>query len=114
VLLQRLHDHFVYLDEQIKQLDKELADNDLGRRLLSTPCVGPLTASLLAVEIGDGQQYGCSRDFAASLGLVPRQYSRWLSQLVGYQQAGRQEPATPVSAIICGIWSSRRARWQTG
>lgn len=79
VLLQRLHDHFVYLDEQIRELDKELvgqlADDDLGRRLLSMPCVGPITASLLAVEMGDGQQYGCSRDFAASLGLVPRQYS---------------------------------------
>lgn len=79
VLLQRLHDHFVYLDEQIKALDKELigqlADDDLGRRLLSMPCVGPITASLLAVEMGDGQQYGCSRDFAASVGLVPRQYS---------------------------------------
>jgi len=76
VLLHRLHDHFVYLDEQIKQLDKELAgqlaDDDLGRRLLSMPCIGPITASLLAVEMGDGQQYGCSRDFAASLGLVPR------------------------------------------
>lgn len=76
VLLQRLHDHFVYLDEQIKQLDKELAgqlaDDDLGRRLLSMPCVGPITASLLAVEMGDGQQYGGSREFAASLGLVPR------------------------------------------
>lgn len=53
----------------------QLADDDLGRRLLSMPCVGPITASLLAVEIGDGQQYGCSRDFAASLGLVPRPYS---------------------------------------
>jgi len=79
VLLQRLHDHFVYLDEQIKELDKELAgqlaDDDLGSRLLSMPCVGPITASLLAVEIGDGQQFACSRDFAASVGLVPRQYS---------------------------------------
>lgn len=59
VLLHRLHDHFVYLDEQIKQLDKELAsqlaDDDLGRRLLSMPCIGPITASLLAVEMGDGQ-----------------------------------------------------------
>ena len=77
--LQRLHDHFVYLDEQIKELDKELADqlaaDDLGSRLLSLPCVGPITASLLAVEMGDGQQYKCSRDFAASVGLVPRQYS---------------------------------------
>jgi len=39
VLLQRLHHHLVYLDEQIKALDKELAcqlaDDDLGSRLLS-------------------------------------------------------------------------------
>jgi transposase len=74
-LLQRPHEHFCYLDEQIKALDKELADDDLGRRLLSIPCVGPITASLLAVEMGDGKQYGCSRDFAASVGLVPRQDS---------------------------------------
>ncbi|WLG86520.1 IS110 family transposase [Pseudomonas cucumis] len=73
------HEHFCYLDEQIKALDKELAsqlaDDDLGSRLLSLPCVGPITASLLAVEVRDGQQYKCSRDFAASVGLVPRQYS---------------------------------------
>ncbi|WP_095147512.1 IS110 family transposase, partial [Pseudomonas sp. Irchel s3b6] len=79
VLLQRLYEHFSYLDEQIKALDKELAgqlaDDDLGSRLLSLPCVGPITASLLAVEMGDGKQYKCSRDFAASVGLVPRQYS---------------------------------------
>lgn len=78
-LLQRLHDHFVYLDDQIKALDKELAsqlaDDDLGSRLLSMPCVGPITASLLAVEMGDAKQYRRSRDFAASVGLVPRQYS---------------------------------------
>ena len=79
VLLQRLHNHFIYLDEQIKAMDKELAcqvaDDDLGSRLLSIPCVGPITASLLAVEMGDGKQYRCSRDFAASVGLVPKQYS---------------------------------------
>jgi transposase len=74
VLLQRLHEHFIYLDEQIKTLDKELtsqlADDDLGSRLLSMPCVCPITASLLAVEMGDGKQYRCSRDFAVSVGLV--------------------------------------------
>ncbi len=79
VLLQRLHKYFSYLDEQIKEVDKELigqlADDDLGSRLLSIPCVGPITASLLAAEVGDGKQYRCSRDFAASVGLVPRQYS---------------------------------------
>ncbi|OCR25459.1 transposase [Pseudomonas syringae] len=78
-LLDRLREHFNYLDGQIRDLDKELArqlaDDDLGSRLLSIPCVGPITASLLAVEMGDGKQYACSRDFAASIGLVPRQYS---------------------------------------
>ena len=78
-ILERLHAHFKYLSEQINEIDKEmarqLAADDLGQRLLSIPGVGPITASVLAAEMGDGKQYGCSRDFAASIGLVPRQYS---------------------------------------
>jgi transposase len=78
-ILERLHRHFKYLSEQIDEIDKEmahqLADDDLGQRLLTIPGVGPITASVLAAEMGDGKQYGCSRDFAASIGLVPRQYS---------------------------------------
>lgn len=78
-LLMRLHQHFLYLDQQIKelegQLEAQVAEDDLGSRLLSMPGVGPITASLLAVEMGDGRQYASSRDFSASLGLVPRQYS---------------------------------------
>lgn len=78
-ILERLHSHLKYLGEQIGELDKEmtrlLADDDLGCRLLSIPGVGPITASVLAAEMGDGQQYGRGRDFAASIGLVPRQYS---------------------------------------
>jgi hypothetical protein len=78
-ILERLHAHFKYLDEQITEVDKEmtrqLADDDLGQRLLTIPGVGPVTASVLAAQMGDGKQYRCSRDFAASIGLVPRQYS---------------------------------------
>jgi len=78
-ILERLHSHFKYLEQQIADLDKEianqLADDDLGRRLLTIPGVGPITASVLTAEIGDGKQYARSRDFAASIGLVPRQYS---------------------------------------
>jgi len=79
MLLMRLHSHFCYLEQQLVELDKELAnelaEDDLGSRLMSVPGVGPITASLLSAELSDGKQYGCSRDFAASLGLVPRQYS---------------------------------------
>jgi transposase len=78
-ILERLHAHFKYLSEQIGTIDKDiarqLAEDDLGQRLLSIPGVGPITASVLAAEMGDGKQYGCSRDVAASVGLVPRQYS---------------------------------------
>jgi transposase len=78
-ILERLHTHFKYLEQQVAELDKEiaqqLADDDLGRCLLTIPGVGPITASVLTAEMGDGKQYARSRDFAASIGLVPRQYS---------------------------------------
>jgi transposase len=78
-VLARLHSHFKYLDEQVAEIEKELtsqlADDDLGQRLMTVPGIGPITASVLASEVGDGKQYRCSRDFAAALGLVPRQYS---------------------------------------
>jgi transposase len=58
-----------------KDLSAQLADDDLGQRLLTVPGIGPITASVLASELGDGKQYRCGRDFAASVGLVPRQHS---------------------------------------
>ncbi len=42
---------------------------------MTIPGVGPITTSLLSSQLGDGRQYAKSRDFAASTGLVPRQYS---------------------------------------
>ncbi len=79
LLLERLHAHYKYLDEQISEIEKDLfrqlAEDDLGQRMMTIPGVGPITASVLTSEIGDGKQYGCGRDFAASVGLVPRQYS---------------------------------------
>ena len=78
-ILERLHEHIKYLGQQLaeieKDLNRQLEEDDLGQRLLTIPGVGPITASVLAAEMGDGKQYGCSRDFAASIGLVPRQYS---------------------------------------
>jgi len=41
---------------------------------MSIPGVGPVTASVLTVKMGDAKQYECSRDFAACVELVPRYY----------------------------------------
>jgi transposase len=78
-VLERLHAYYKYLEGQVIEIEKELrqqlVDDDTGQRLLTIPGIGPITASVLAAEMGDGKQYGCSRDFSASIGLVPRQYS---------------------------------------
>ena len=92
-LLTRLHQHYGYLCEQIEEVEKELnnhmADDETAQRLLSIPGVGPITASLLATKLGDGKNYASSRDFAASTGLVPRQYSTGgKSTLMGISKRG--------------------------
>ena len=92
-ILDRLHTHYKYLQQQIGEIDRELArqlaDDDNAQALMSIPGIGPITASVLASEMGDGKQFRCSRDFAASLGLVPRQYSTGgRSNLLGISRRG--------------------------
>ncbi len=84
---------FKYLQQQIGEIDRELAlqlaDDDAGQRLMGIPGVGPMTTSVLAAEIGDVTKFRCGRDFAASVGLVPRQYSTGgRSNLLGISRRG--------------------------
>ena len=78
-LVVRLRAHVHYLEEQIRQVEQDLKaalrEDDKSRRLLEIPGIGPITASALAVELGDARQFANARQFAASIGLVPRQYS---------------------------------------
>ncbi|OPJ90669.1 IS110 family transposase [Serratia marcescens] len=95
-LLQKLRDHYDYLIEQIKELESQLKisldEDTTAQRLLTLPCVGPLTASLLSTQLGDGKQYGSSRDFAASTGLVPRQHSTGgRNTLLGISKRGNKK-----------------------
>ena len=57
-----------------KELASQLGDDDLGQRLMTIPGVGPITASVLAAELVTENTID-GRDFAASVRLVPRQYS---------------------------------------
>lgn len=92
-LLMKLHAHYLYLVAQIAELESELNQSiktdDTAQRIMTIPGVGPITASLLSSQLGDGQQFSCSRDFAASTGLVPRQYSTGgKSTLLGISKRG--------------------------
>lgn len=91
--LTRLYRHFKSLEEEIRSLDKELqcqaAEDDLATRLMTMPCVGPITSTVLAAELGDGKQFKCGRGYSASIGLVPKQHSTGgKSVLLGISKRG--------------------------
>ncbi|MEK9106063.1 IS110 family transposase, partial [Escherichia coli] len=94
-LLMKLHAHYLYLIEQITEQESELNQSikadATAQRIMTIPGVGPMTASLLSSQLGDGKQFSCSRDFAASTGLVPRQYSTGgKSTLLGISKRGNK------------------------
>jgi transposase len=64
---------------QVDQLDRELQDwhrgNETSQRLAAIPGIGPLTATAIAASVTDPAMFKSGREFAAFLGLVPRQSS---------------------------------------
>jgi transposase len=67
------------LDERIEGLTGEIeavARQEAGcERLMSVPGLGPIISSAMVAAIGSGDAFSKGRDFAAWLGLVPRQMS---------------------------------------
>ena len=67
------------LDERIDGLSGEIeaiARQDTGcERLMSVPGIGPIISSAMVAAIGTGEAFSRGRDFAAWLGLVPKQIS---------------------------------------
>ena len=67
------------LDERIDGLSAEIeavARQDAGcERLMTVPGIGPIISSAMVAAIGTGDAFSKGRDFAAWLGLVPRQMS---------------------------------------
>jgi len=65
------------LEQQIDVLDKDIKarvrTNPTARRLDTIPGFGPVLASAMAAIVTDPKHYASGRDFAAALGLVPRQ-----------------------------------------
>jgi len=67
------------LDAEIAALDRELARrvraDPVSRRLADIPSVGPVGAALLALKTPDPAGFRSGRDFAAWLGLTPKDHS---------------------------------------
>ena len=78
-LIEDLAGDWRRLDERIEGLSDELeavARHDAGcERLMSVPGIGPIISSAMVAAVGNGDAFAKGRDFAAWLGLVPRQMS---------------------------------------
>src|SRR5215471_17511042 len=78
-LIKDLAEDWRRLDERIDRLSNEiaaLAQQDAGcERLMSVPGIGPIISSATVAAIGTGDAFSKGRDFAAWLGLVPKQIS---------------------------------------
>jgi transposase len=76
-VIESLAEDWRRLDERIDQLSGEiaaLARQDAGcERLMSVPGIGPIISSAMVAAIGAGEVFSKGRDFAAWLGLVPKQ-----------------------------------------
>ncbi len=85
--LERLISMLDHLDGQIKELDVEIArrarSNEMARRLMTVPGIGPLIATALVSLAPPPETFRRGRDFAAWLGLVPRQHSTGGKQRLG-------------------------------
>jgi transposase len=73
-------------DALIEQIARE---NEACRRLDAIPGIGPVTATALLAAIGNGAAFRKGREFAAWVGLVPREHSTGGKQkLLGISKRG--------------------------
>lgn len=92
--LARLGRRIQYLDEQLHEIDRELAElqkaNPVSQLLEQIPGIGPIGSLTLALQI-DPKQFESGRHFSAWLGLTPKQLSSGgKTRLGGISRAGNE------------------------
>ena len=86
-MFRTMLDLLAVLNQKISELDKEIArrarEDVIARRLMTIPGVGPITATAIAALAPPVETFTKGRDFAAWLGLAPRQLSTGGKQKLG-------------------------------
>lgn len=93
LLIKELKEELDDLEKRIVNSEKKILAHakacEMVRRLMTIPGIGILTATALAVVSGDPKMFKNGRQFAAFLGLVPRQVSTGgKTTLVGISKRG--------------------------
>lgn len=78
-MFAQMAEEYGALMEHIRELDEKLAtwhrSQEVSRRLSGIPGIGPLGAALLLMKAPDPHLFRSGRDFAAWIGLTPRDHS---------------------------------------
>lgn len=78
-LFASLYEELVQLDSKIEALDEQVKAiyraSEPCQRVTAVEGIGPLIATALVAAVSDGKSFKNGRQFAAWLGLVPRQHS---------------------------------------
>jgi transposase len=116
-LLEDLAADWRQLDERVAAITQDiaaLARQDAGcQRLMGIPGIGVITASAMVAAVGTGAAFAKGRDFAAWLGLVPKQISTGDRTILGgLSKRGNRSLRT---LLVGGAQALLRypARWQS-
>jgi len=78
-LFRTLAEEYARLDAQLQKIEAKLMawhrDNELSRRLAQVPSIGPVIATVMAIKVSDPKAFRSGRDFAAWIGLTPKDHS---------------------------------------
>jgi transposase len=86
-LFATLGDDYAEVKRKLQEIEAKLMawhrQNALSRRLAEIPSIGPIGAALMVMKVPDPQAFRCGRDFAAWLGLTPKDHSTAGKQRLG-------------------------------
>jgi transposase len=78
-LLLGLRSDWLWLDDRIEAVSAEIREisqtEENCARVMTIPGIGPMISTAMVAAVGRGEAFDCGRDFAAWVGLVPRQFS---------------------------------------
>ena len=115
---------FMHIRTQLEELSHKITELDrlilkwcrteaTARRLMTIPGVGFLTAAAIAASVGDASEFKSARQFAAWLGLTPRQNSSGGKERLG--RISKQGDRTIRRLLVVGATAVvRRARLDAG
>src|SRR5215467_472107 len=111
-----LGEDYAALKPKLRKLEADLLawhrENELSRRLAEIPSIGPIGGTLLSMKVTNPHAFRCGRDFAAWVGLTPKDHSTAGKQRLGVITRAGDETLRRVLVVgaTAVIQQARRGR----